>query len=144
MMTFTTSRKLYPGALSDDAAALLKVIWQSIRWQPCYGDMSKAQIDAFGELLRACYIEACAWGEYRVKGRDTLSAIREYQQERNAQLLTLYGGAGVDPLVAKWEAKIGIKDFRMRPWREDRRVREAHLQLEDDIKLTLSELRKVG
>jgi hypothetical protein len=142
MMTFTTSRKLLPGALSDDAAVLLKQIWQAVRWMPCWGDMTKAQIDAFGELQRACYIEACAWGEYRVKGRDTMSAVRQYQQERNAQLNVLY--AGVDPLVAKWEGLAGFKNYRVRPWLPTARIREAHLQLESDIKLTLNELKRAG
>jgi hypothetical protein len=87
MMEYITRKQYFPGALSDAAAELLKEIWQAIRWTPCWGDMTKAQIDAFGELMRAMYIESCAWGEYRVKGRDTMSAIRQYQQERNGALL---------------------------------------------------------
>lgn len=141
-MNYITSKQLYPGALSDDAAALLKVIWSAIRWQPCYTDMTKAQIDAFGELLRACYIESCAWGEYRVKGRDTLSAVRQYQQERNQQLLTLY--AGVDPLVAKWEARAAIKPFRLFPWLPTARIRDAADQHWKDVMDSLDELRRAG
>lgn len=143
-MEYITGKKLYPGALSDDAAALFKQIWQAVRWQPCYSDMTKAQIEVFGELLRACYIEACAWGEYRVKGRDIMSAIRQYQQERNEQLLTLYGGTGVDPLVAKWEARAAIKPFRLFPWLPTSRVRDAAALHWNDVQETLGELRRAG
>src|ERR1700754_5133562 len=58
MMEYSTTRKLYPGALSDEAAALFKVIWQAIRWTPCYAEMPRDQIAAFEELLRACYVES--------------------------------------------------------------------------------------
>lgn len=141
-MEYITGKKYLPGALSDDAAALLKVIWQAGIWFPEWREMNRCQLDAFAELQRAAYIESTAYYGYRVKGRDCMAAVRQYQQERNAQLNTLY--AGVDPLVAKWEARTAIIDFRLRPWSERVRVREAHLLLEDDIKLTLSELRKVG
>lgn len=141
-MEYTTSRKLYPGALSDEAAVLFADIWQSIRWTPCWGEMTKAQGDAFQELLRACYIESCAWGSYRVKGRDTLSAVRQYQQERNEELNRLYTGS--DQLVTKWEARAAIINFRLRPWMQTQRVREAHLQHWQDVQETLGELRKVG
>lgn len=140
-MEYITGKKLYPGALSDDAAALFRQIWQAIRWTPCWADMTKAQIDAFGELQRACYIEACAWGEYRVQGRDTLSAIGEYQQERNRQLNELYGGVS-DPLVSKWEARAAIINFRLRPWLPKARVQEAHIQHWRDIELTMLELKR--
>lgn len=140
-MEYITRPKHYPGALSDEAAELFKVIWQAIRWTPCFAEMTKAQTDVFGELLRACYVESCAWGEYRVKGRDTISAIRQYQQERNEQLNVLY--AGSDPLITKWESRAQIINFRLRPWRSSR-VQEAHIQHWNDVQETLGELRKVG
>jgi hypothetical protein len=146
MMEYITRKQYFPGALSDAAAELLKKIYEAGVYFPSWVDMSKDEIAAFDELMPGYYVESCAYYGYRVKGTSyvdsVLSRVREQVSQRNQELFVLY--AGVDPLVAKWEAKIGIKDFRMRPWREDRRVREAHLQLESDIKLTLSELRRAG
>jgi hypothetical protein len=50
----------------------------------------------------------------------------------------------IDLLVTKWEARAGIKDFRMRPWLPKARIREAHLQHWEDIELSKLELKRAG
>lgn len=49
-----------------------------------------------------------------------------------------------DKVVEKYTTRYTVIDFRLRGWHEAQRVREAHLLLEDDIKLTVMELKRVG
>lgn len=139
-MEYITRKQHYPGALSDAAAVLLREIYDAVIWIPCWRDMTAQQIAGFNELYPGFYVERGAWEGYRVKGRDTLAAIREYQRERNAQLNMLYSVN--DPLITKWEARATIINFRLRPWMERVRVREAHLQHWQDVELSKLELKR--
>lgn len=47
-----------------------------------------------------------------------------------------------DKVVEKYTTRYTVIDFRLRGWHEAQRVREAHLLLEDDIKLTVMELKR--
>lgn len=142
-MEYITRKPHYPGALSDEAAVLLREIYDAVIWIPCWRDMTAAQIAGFNELYPGFYVERGAWEGYRVKGRDNLAAIREYQRERNAALHKLYAGVA-DPMVAKWEARAAIKLFRMSPWLPTARVREAHKLHWQDCMDSLDELRRAG
>lgn len=142
-MEYLTSQNHYPGALSDHAAALLRTIAATGVWQPDYSDMTRLQIVALEQLIRAGYIQPAAYGQYRARGVDTfgersypLVALRQQQDARNRELNTLYSGQ--DQLVALWEAKATIIDFRLRPWRLSL-VNEAHNQLELDIEAARAE-----
>lgn len=145
-MEYITHPKHFPGALSDAAAKLLKEIYETGVYFPSWIDMSHAEIAAFNELMPGYYVESCAFRGYRVKGTSyvdsVLSRVKERVSQRNQELFVLY--AGVDPLVAKWEARAAIKPFRMTPWLPNARVRDAHLLHWQDVQETLGELRKVG
>lgn len=136
-MEYLTSQAHYPGALSDDAAALLKTIIAAGAYQPDYATMNRAQLDGLGQLIHIGYIQSCSWWQYRARGVDPLVSIKAQQDTRNRELNRLYSGQ--DQLVAKWEAKAAIKDFRMRPWLPTSRVNYIHVQLERDIELALAE-----
>lgn len=82
-MIYSTSRKLYPGALSDDAAALFRHIYDAGIWFPEWRYVGRGWIDAFAELQRAEYIESTAYYGYRVKGRDCMAAARQHVAQRN-------------------------------------------------------------
>lgn len=45
-------------------------------------------------------------------------------------------------IVEKYTTRYTVIDFRLRGWHEAQRVREAHLLLESDIKLTVMELKR--
>lgn len=84
MMEFTTSKKYYPGAISDAAATLMHTIYDAAIWFPVWADMSPAQIAAFAELQKVGYVESTAFYGYRIKGRDNMLVIRQFQAARNA------------------------------------------------------------
>ncbi len=59
----------YPGALSDEAAALLQCMYSVNIWIPDFRTMSKAQIDGLAQLIHVRYIISSAWWGYRTAGR---------------------------------------------------------------------------
>ncbi len=132
-----------PHVLSAAAATLLQHITNERVWMPVWADITKEQIDAFGELQRACLVESCASFSYRAKGASYVDTVlRAHVQQRNQELFVLY--AGVDPLVAKYEGRYGFKGFRQYPWLATARVREAHLQHWQDVQETKDELKRAG
>jgi hypothetical protein len=141
MEYITRPKHYFPGALSDDAAELLKKIYEAGVYFPSWIDMGHAEIAAFNELMPGNYVESCAFYGYRVKGTSYVDTVLSRVHDRNAQLYVLY--AGTDSLIAKWEARAQIINFRLRPWRSSR-VQEAHLQHWQDVQDSLDELRKVG
>lgn len=141
-MEYITRPKYYfPGALSDEAAELLKKIYADGVYFPDWLTMSKAEIATFDELMPGNYVESCAFRGYRVKGTSYVDTVLKRVHDRNAQLYVLY--AGTDSLIAKWEARAQIINFRLRPWRSSR-VQEAHIQHWNDVQETLSELRRIA
>lgn len=87
-MEYITRPKYYfPGALSDEAAELLKKIYAEGVYFPDWLTMSKSEIATFDELMPGNYVESCAFRGYRVKGTsyvDTvLSRVKAGLSQRN-------------------------------------------------------------
>ncbi len=57
----------FPGALSDDAVALFRVIQRDYMWIPDVRQMSKAQMEALHLLVKSGYIVSSGWYGFRAR-----------------------------------------------------------------------------